>query len=77
MVARPSIVFADEPTGALDQVNREVVLDLLLQQVERIDGLLCAVTHDVGVAERFDRRITMVDGHIQGDTWGGNGADAD
>ncbi|GAA4702629.1 ABC transporter ATP-binding protein [Nocardioides conyzicola] len=67
---RPAIVFADEPTGALDQHNRDVVLDLLLDQVRQIDGLLVAVTHDPEVASRFDRSISLTDGVITGDTDG-------
>lgn len=62
VVARPRIIFADEPTGALDMRNRDVVLGLLLGQVREIDGLLVAVTHDAGVAARFDRQVGLIDG---------------
>jgi len=64
VVARPSVVFADEPTGALDQTNRDVVLDLLLEQVRMIDGLLVTVTHDADVAAQFDRTIALADGRV-------------
>ncbi len=67
VVARPSVVFADEPTGALDSKNRDQVLELLLDQVRRIGGLLITVTHDLDVAERFDRRIALVDGRVVDD----------
>lgn len=64
VVARPKVVFADEPTGALDRRNREVVLDLLLDQVRQIDALLVTVTHDPGVASRHQRRISLQDGEV-------------
>ncbi len=64
VVARPRVVFADEPTGALDQSNRDVVLDLLLQQVEAIGCLLVIVTHDPQVAARFDRNVSLSDGRV-------------
>jgi putative ABC transport system ATP-binding protein len=64
VVARPRVVFADEPTGALDQSNRDVVLHLLLQQVQVIGGLLLAVTHDPQVAARFDRVVSLSDGRV-------------
>jgi len=66
VAARPQIVFADEPTGALDQRNRDVVLALLLDQVREHEGLLVAVTHDPDVAARFDRRIALLDGCVVG-----------
>lgn len=68
VAARPTIVFADEPTGALDQRNRDLVLGLLLEQVRAIDGALVTVTHDPEVASWFDRRISLADGQVAGDT---------
>ena len=64
---RPSVVFADEPTGALDTKNRDRVMALLLEQVGDIGGLLVTVTHDGEVAARFDRRIDLADGRVVGD----------
>ncbi|MFL6060666.1 MAG: ABC transporter ATP-binding protein [Marmoricola sp.] len=64
VVARPLVVFADEPTGALDQENREVVLGLLIDEVRALEGLLITVTHDPDVAARFERRISLLDGVI-------------
>ena len=64
---RPSVVFADEPTGALDTKNRDRVMSLLLQQVADISGLLVTVTHDGAVAARFDRRIDLADGRVVSD----------
>lgn len=68
VAAKPSIVFADEPTGALDQSNRDIVLGLLLAQVRIIGGLLITVTHDHDVAARFDRTISLVDGTVRADS---------
>ena len=70
VVARPKVVFADEPTGALDQQNRSVVLGLLLDQVRRIEGLLVTVTHDPQIAAQFDRILELVDGRVVGDDGG-------
>lgn len=67
VVASPSVVFADEPTGALDQANREVVLGLLLDQVSQIGSALITVTHDAEVAARFERRIGLADGAVVAD----------
>ncbi len=64
VAARPSVVLADEPTGALDSTNREIVLDLLLEQVERCGSLLVLVTHDPQVAARCARQVRIVDGRV-------------
>jgi putative ABC transport system ATP-binding protein len=68
VATKPAIVFADEPTGALDSSNRDRVLALLLEQVEACGALLIAVTHDPSIAARFDRRVSLVDGQIVTDT---------
>jgi putative ABC transport system ATP-binding protein len=67
VVARPRVVFADEPTGALDQANRDVVLQMLMNQVRDIGGLLVTVTHDADVAAEFDRQIGLSDGRVISD----------
>ncbi|WP_300681530.1 ABC transporter ATP-binding protein [Nocardioides sp.] len=67
VAARPAVVFADEPTGALDRAHRDVVLDLLLHQVAEIGSLLVTVTHDPDVADRFDRQIVLTDGTVSTD----------
>jgi len=64
VVARPAVVLADEPTGALDSANRDVVLDLLLDQVARSGSLLVLVTHDPQVAARCARQVRIVDGRV-------------
>jgi len=64
VVSRPSIVFADEPTGALDSHSRELVLELLLSNVRGMNASLVLVTHDPVVAASCDEQITMVDGAV-------------
>lgn len=66
LVNSPAIVFADEPTGALDSRAAQGVLKLLTDVCR--DGIaLTLVTHDSWVAARAERVITMVDGHIAGE----------
>ena len=62
LVGTPSVVLADEPTGALDSATAEEVLELLirLNREERIT--IVVITHDPGVARRCARRTLMQDG---------------
>src|SRR6185503_10582605 len=61
---RPSILFADEPTGNLDSTNGKHVLDLLWS-LNKVEGAtLILVTHDEALAGRADRRIYLSDGRI-------------
>lgn len=62
----PSVVLADEPTGALDSQNSEVVMDLLLEQARLLPATLVVVTHDERFLPRFDRVIRMLDGQVVG-----------
>lgn len=59
----PSIVFADEPTGALDTASANDVLDLLTDEANRGQSIV-VVTHDPLVAERADRVVFLRDGAI-------------
>lgn len=64
IVNRPAVVFADEPTGALDRKTTELVLDLL-DHLNRVDRLtMVVVTHDPNVAERAHRILYMDSGQI-------------
>ncbi|MGD8453602.1 MAG: ABC transporter ATP-binding protein [Phycisphaerae bacterium] len=60
----PQLLLADEPTGALDSANGERLLDLLdeLQRQERTT--LIIVTHDMHIARRADRVLSMLDGRL-------------
>lgn len=64
LVSRPKIVFADEPTGNLDEQNAEQVMQLLLDLRQQTGSALVVVTHDASLAEMADRVITMHDGRI-------------
>jgi lipoprotein-releasing system ATP-binding protein len=63
----PAIVLADEPTGSLDSAASAQVF-ALLQDIARRDGrAVVAVTHDLAMADRMDRRVHLIDGRIVGD----------
>jgi len=62
---RPAVLLADEPTGALDTVTAEVVLDQLLALAGEMDTAVVIVTHDNRVAAHCDRIVTITDGRVQ------------
>jgi putative ABC transport system ATP-binding protein len=62
LVTGPKVVFADEPTGALDSVAGERVLSLLLTAARANDSTVVIVTHDNQVAAYADREIVLRDG---------------
>jgi putative ABC transport system ATP-binding protein len=62
LVTGPQIVFADEPTGALDTVGGEALLDVLLSATRERGASVVLVTHDNRVAAHADREIVLVDG---------------
>lgn len=64
LVSHPKIVFADEPTGNLDEQNANQVMQLLLNLRQQVGSALVVVTHDPALAEMADRVITMHDGRI-------------
>ena len=64
LVSRPKIVFADEPTGNLDEQNAAQVMQLLLDLRKQTGSALVVVTHDASLAKMADRVITMYDGMI-------------
>jgi putative ABC transport system ATP-binding protein len=66
LVTGPRIVFADEPTGALDIVAGEQVLGQLVGAVRDTDATLVMVTHNNRVAARADREIVLRDGAVEG-----------
>jgi ABC-type lipoprotein export system ATPase subunit len=67
LVNEPRLLLADEPTGALDSVTSERVLDLLFRLRDRLGMTLAVVSYDPDVAKRADRTLTLIDGRI-GDT---------
>ena len=62
LVHAPSVVFADEPTGALDTVSADRVLDALLGLAREIGSTVMVVTHENRIAAHCDRLLTMRDG---------------
>lgn len=64
LVSQPKIVFADEPTGNLDEQNAAQVMQLLLDLRQKTGSALVIVTHDAALAQLADRVITMHDGRI-------------
>jgi putative ABC transport system ATP-binding protein len=64
LVARPAVVFADEPTGALDLRSAHQVLDLLRDLVDELRQTVVMVTHDPAAAARAHRALVMADGRV-------------
>ncbi len=64
-VVSPDIIFADEPTGNLDQRTGEAVKELLFDTVREQNAALMLVTHDRNLAEQCDRMISLQDGRIE------------
>jgi len=64
---KPSIIFADEPTGNLDSKNSSEVLELLTMSIKKYNQTLVMITHDSSIASRADRVITIADGEIVAD----------
>jgi putative ABC transport system ATP-binding protein len=62
---RPKVLFADEPTGNLDQHTGAQIIDLLLSLRERIGVALILVTHDAALAQRCDRRLLLDQGRLE------------
>lgn len=66
VIAEPGVLFADEPTGALNRRNTEDVLDLMTE-ISRGGQSILMVTHDVRAALRADRLLYLEDGKICGE----------
>ena len=67
LINDPEIILADEPTGALDSVTSEQIMELLHEVAK--DRLVIMVTHNADIAERYSSRIiTLSDGKVIGDT---------
>jgi putative ABC transport system ATP-binding protein len=64
LVAEPRILFADEPTGSLDSLTGELVMDLLSDIVRDLGTTVVLVTHEARVAAYADREIVVRDGKV-------------
>ncbi|MEU3062372.1 ABC transporter ATP-binding protein [Streptomyces subrutilus] len=62
LVTRPRVIFADEPTGALDSLNGELVMQLLTEAARSTNAAVVLVTHETRVAAYSDREIVVRDG---------------
>ncbi|RMI09254.1 ABC transporter ATP-binding protein [Cellulomonas triticagri] len=66
LITRPAVVFADEPTGALDSRTGAQVLDVLRDAAATLRQTLVLVTHDAHVAATADRVLFLADGRLAG-----------
>lgn len=66
-VARPSIIYADEPTGNLDSKTTREVMGIMIKMARRYHETLVIVTHDTEIAKYADRIIHLLDGDIKSD----------
>jgi putative ABC transport system ATP-binding protein len=64
LVTKPAILFADEPTGSLDTLTGELVMELLVGLARAEGASVVLVTHDVRVAAYADREVTVRDGKV-------------
>ncbi|QFG69812.1 ABC transporter ATP-binding protein [Ornithinimicrobium pratense] len=67
LLTRPEVIFADEPTGALDSATGAEVLALLRRSVDQWDQTVVMVTHDPNAAAVADRVLLLADGQIAGE----------
>lgn len=65
LLLKPTLLLADEPTGNLDRVNSEQVHRLLIELNEEIGMTLVVVTHNLDLAARMSRRVTLADGRLE------------
>lgn len=67
LVARPRVIFADEPTGSLDSTNGELVMELFVSTARQQGTTVVLVTHEPRVAAYADRQIVVRDGKLAHD----------
>ena len=61
---RPSLILADEPTGALDSTNGNEVMALLQDSVKKLNQTLVLITHNIDLAREADRIMRITDGKL-------------
>ncbi|MET7525832.1 ABC transporter ATP-binding protein [Streptomyces sp900116325] len=65
LASSPKVIFADEPTGALDSLNGERVMNLLTEAARSADVAVVLVTHEARIAAYSDRDVTVRDGRAR------------
>ena len=65
LVIQPSVLLADEPTGSLDSVNGQRVMQLLRRVVDERQQTIVVITHDATVADQADRVLHLRDGRLE------------
>jgi putative ABC transport system ATP-binding protein len=65
LVTGPKVIFADEPTGALDSLNSELVMKLLVGSAKEVNAAVVLVTHEPRVAAYSDREVVVRDGRTR------------
>jgi lipoprotein-releasing system ATP-binding protein len=65
LVNKPSLVLADEPTGNLDQKTGEGIYQLLRELQTQFQTSFVVVTHDIELASKLDRSLSLIDGELQ------------
>ncbi|KAA8819349.1 macrolide ABC transporter ATP-binding protein [Bifidobacterium rousetti] len=63
-VAKPEVVFADEPTGNLDSKTKVDVMEMICSFARDLDQTIVLVTHDDNMAQYADRIVTLLDGRV-------------
>ncbi len=61
LLTRPRFILADEPTGNLDPVNKQHIIEILFHQIRNTDATFLMVTHDHSLLDRFDRVVDLYD----------------
>ncbi|GKT11631.1 MAG: lipoprotein-releasing system ATP-binding protein [Thiomicrorhabdus sp.] len=64
LITKPQCILADEPTGNLDYASAQQVFDLLLELNQELNTAILIVTHDLALAAKMDRQLTLLDGRI-------------
>lgn len=62
LIAKPDIIFADEPTGNLDTKSSHDVMELLTKTTKKMGKTLVVITHDPNIASLADRKVSIIDG---------------
>lgn len=67
LINDPMVVFADEPSGNLDSVNRQELHEIIVDLRKKLNQTFVIVTHDLEMEHMADRKIVMTDGMIEAD----------